>query len=90
LVQGPLRLVEWEETVRTKSVQSAASLLVNAPPEPSTIDTKAEVQVKHRRLPLVDKVRGKLQTPASGPFVRDDTVWEKLLNIDLGGVTGFR
>ena len=45
--------------------------------EAAVIDMKAEVRVKHRHVPLVDKVRGKLQTPAMEPFVRNDIIWEK-------------
>jgi hypothetical protein len=43
-------------------------------PEATATDTKAEVQVKHRQVFLVDKVHGKLQTPAPEPFVRDDII----------------
>jgi hypothetical protein len=38
---------------------------------------KVGVAKKQIRLPLMEKVRGKLQILAPGPFDRDDIVWEK-------------
>ena len=40
---------------------------------------------KHARLVLLERARGKLQLPPSGPFNQDDIVWEKHHNSGRGG-----
>jgi hypothetical protein len=43
------------------------------------------VQAKQARLLVADKVHAKAQTPALGPFDRDDIIWEKHRNSGDGG-----